>query len=299
MLSFNRVFFLSLGSVCFLIIPFFWLALLFDYKALENVMITLSNSYLVGYPIPELLGASKVDSIVSQVFRTKIFFSLALLAYSIFFLSLCSVEVNSKRVKFLFRGISVPLFILLVLFWLKFLGEDHIIIKSEKEELFLVTTLTLVTSIFLFSYSLRSKKKNNLKVKKTVPIDELIIPVVSEATPPGNVNGEKNQNADDVSSGKEGEQPPVNKNGNDSLDTNTESEENADSTSIIGSQPDEQEPNAAEDQVTATVEEVSTSENEIEDQSENLTSTPSTEEAITDLGSTEHELTEKILDENT
>lgn len=299
MLSFNRVFFLSLGSVCFLIIPFFWLALLFDYKALENVMITLSKSYFVGYPIPELFGALKVDSIVSQVFRMKIFFSLALLAYSIFFLSLCSVEENSKRVKFLFRGISVPLFILLVLFWLKFLGEDHIIIKSEKEELFLVTTLTLVTSIFLFSYSLRSKKKNNLKVKKTVPIDELLTPIVSEATPLGNANGEKNQNVDDDSSGKEAEQPPANKNGNDSLDTNTESEENADSASIIGSQPDEQEPNAAEDQVTNTVEKVSASENEIEDQSENLTSTPSTEEAITHLESTDHELTEKILDENT
>lgn len=262
-------------------------------------MITLSKSYFVGYPIPELFGALKVDSIVSQVFRMKIFFSLALLAYSIFFLSLCSVEENSKRVKFLFRGISVPLFILLVLFWLKFLGEDHIIIKSEKEELFLVTTLTLVTSIFLFSYSLRSKKKNNLKVKKTVPIDELLTPIVSEATPLGNANGEKNQNVDDDSSGKEAEQPPANKNGNDSLDTNTESEENADSASIIGSQPDEQEPNAAEDQVTNTVEKVSASENEIEDQSENLTSTPSTEEAITHLESTDHELTEKILNENT
>lgn len=159
MLSINRVFFLSLGSVCFLLIPFFWLALVFDYKSLENFMFTLSQSYFVGYPVPELFGASNVDSPVSQVFRLKIFLSLALLAYALFFISLYSVEENTKRIKFLFRGIAIPLFTVVILFWLKFLGEDHIIIKTEKTELFLATTISLVLSIFLFSYSLRSKRK--------------------------------------------------------------------------------------------------------------------------------------------
>ena len=172
MLSFNRVFFLSLGSVSFLMIPFFWLALFFDYKALENVMITLSQSYFVGYPIPELFGASKVDSIVSQVFRMKTFFSLALLAYSIFFISLSSLEENTRRLKFLFRGISIPFFVLLVLFWFKFLNEDHIIIKSDKTELYLVTTFTLVFSIFLYSYSFRKKKRTDFKNKKVLPVNE-------------------------------------------------------------------------------------------------------------------------------
>ena len=130
MFSFNRVFFLSLGGVCFLIIPFFWLALMFDYKALENFMIKFSESNFVGYPIPELFGASKTDSVVSQVFRMKIFLSLVLLAYSLFFISLYSIEENSRRLKFLFRGISIPLFLLIVSFWLKFLGEDHIVVKS-------------------------------------------------------------------------------------------------------------------------------------------------------------------------
>jgi len=153
------VFFLSLGSVCFLLIPFFWLALVFDYKSLENFMFTLSQSYFVGYPVPELFGASNVDSPVSQVFRLKIFLSLALLAYALFFISLYSVEENTKRIKFLFRGIAIPLFTVVILFWLKFLGEDHIIIKTEKTELFLATTISLVLSIFLFSYSLRSKRK--------------------------------------------------------------------------------------------------------------------------------------------
>ena len=122
-------------------------------------MFTLSQSYFVGYPVPELFGASNVDSPVSQVFRLKIFLSLALLAYALFFISLYSVEENTKRIKFLFRGIAIPLFTVVILFWLKFLGEDHIIIKTEKTELFLATTISLVLSIFLFSYSLRSKRK--------------------------------------------------------------------------------------------------------------------------------------------
>ena len=157
--SINRVFFLSLGGVCFLIIPFFWLALMFDYKALENFMIKFSESNFVGYPIPELFGAAEADSVVSQVFRMKIFLSLALLAYSLFFISLYSIEGNYKRLKFLFRGISIPLFLLIVAFWLKFVGEDHIVVKSEKNELFLATTVSLVFSILLFAYSFRSRKK--------------------------------------------------------------------------------------------------------------------------------------------
>lgn len=178
-LSINRVFFLALGSVCFLVIPFFWLALVFDYKSLENFMFTLSQSYFVGYPVPELFGASNVDSPVSQVFRLKIFLSLALLVYALFFISLYSVEKNIKRMKFLFRGIAIPLFTVVICFWLKFLNEDHIIIKSEKTELFLATTISLVISIFLFSYSLRSTRKvisRRVPLKPKVENSETMIP---------------------------------------------------------------------------------------------------------------------------
>jgi hypothetical protein len=137
---------------------------MFDYKALENFMIKFSESNFVGYPIPELFGASKTDSVVSQVFRMKIFLSLVLLAYSLFFISLYSIEENSRRLKFLFRGISIPLFLLIVSFWLKFLGEDHIVVKSEKNELFIATTVSLVFSILLFAYSFRSQKKKRSMV---------------------------------------------------------------------------------------------------------------------------------------
>lgn len=172
--SINRVFFLSLGGVCFLIIPFFWLALMFDYKALENFMIKLSESNFVGYPIPELFGASMSDSVVSQVFRMKIFLSLIVLFYSLFFISLYSIEENTKRLRFLFRGISIPLFFLLIAFWLKFVDEDHIVVRSEKNELFIATTVTLVFSILLFAYSFRSQKKKRStasnKISKSVSV---------------------------------------------------------------------------------------------------------------------------------
>ena len=172
--SINRVFFLSLGGVCFLIIPFFWLALMFDYKALENFMIKLSESNFVGYPIPELFGASMSDSVVSQVFRMKIFLSLIVLFYSLFFISLYSIEENTKRLRFLFRGISIPLFFLLIAFWLKFVDEDHIVVRSEKNELFIATTVTLVLSFLLFAYSFRSQKKKRStasnKISKSVSV---------------------------------------------------------------------------------------------------------------------------------
>ena len=159
MLSINRIFFLSLGGVCFLFIPFLWLALLYDYRSLENIFVNLSKSYLVGYPLPELFGASKIDSTVSQVFRLKIFFSLVLLAYSLFFIALYSVEENIKRFKILFRGLSAPIFLMIAAFWIKFVNEDHIVSKSEKEELFLLTIVCLSISIILFVYSLKKKKR--------------------------------------------------------------------------------------------------------------------------------------------
>jgi len=166
-----------------LFIPFFWLALVYDYKALENVMVSLSKSHFVGYPVPELFGANKIDSVVSQVFRVKIFLSLFLLSYSLFFLALYSVEENSRRFKLLFRGISIPLFVFVVVFWIKFTNEDHIITHDEKTELFLATTISLVISIFLFAYSFRSKKKSPLKFSNNLPIIKKSVAENTTSTP--------------------------------------------------------------------------------------------------------------------
>ena len=160
--SFSRVLFLTIGSVCLLIVPLFWVSLALDYKALENILIVLSTTKFVGYPIPELFGASMSDSVVSQVFRMKVFISLFFLVYSLFLIGLSSFSGKKKRMKFLFGGISIPLFLLIVGFWIKFVNEDHIINHNEKQELFLATSVGLIISILLFAYSLlsRSSKKS-------------------------------------------------------------------------------------------------------------------------------------------
>jgi len=157
--SINRLFFLSLGSVCFLIVPFFWLALALDFSALENFVVKLSTTEFVGYPIPELLGAQKDASVIDQVLRIKIFFTVLVVAYSLFFVALSRVEGSRKRNNYCARGLAIPLFILILGFWFKFIGDDHIISKEEKTELFQYTTGCFIISVMMLTYSFRSVKK--------------------------------------------------------------------------------------------------------------------------------------------
>ena len=159
MYSVNRLFFLTLGSVCFLVIPFFWLALYFDFSALENFVIALSASEFVGYPIPELLGAERGTSVVAQVQRIEILFTIFVIAYSFFFVGLSFMKEADKRMRYFTGGIATPLFFGLLVFWLKFIEDDHIISKTEKYELFEYTIGCLVLSVLLFTYSFRSKKR--------------------------------------------------------------------------------------------------------------------------------------------
>ena len=159
MYSINRLFFFSLGSVCFLLVPFFWLALAFDFSALENFVVKLSTAEFVGYPIPELLGAAKGETVVDQVLRIKIFFTVLVVVYSLLCVGLSYLEGARRRIRFCARGISIPMFLLILGFWLKFINDDHIISKAEKGELFKYTIVCLVVSVLFFAYSFHSKKK--------------------------------------------------------------------------------------------------------------------------------------------
>ena len=159
MYSINRLFFFSLGSVCFLLVPFFWLALAFDFSALENFVVKLSTAEFVGYPIPELLGAAKGETVVDQVLRIKIFFTVLVVVYSLLCVGLSYLEGARRRIRFCARGISIPMFLLILGFWLKFINDDHIISKAEKGELFKYTIVCLIVSVLFFAYSFHSKKK--------------------------------------------------------------------------------------------------------------------------------------------
>ena len=159
MYSINRLFFFSLGSVCFLLVPVFWLSLALDFSALENFVVKLSTTEFVGYPIPELLGSTKGENVVDQVLRIKVFFTVLIVAYSLLFIGLSYLEGATRRIRFCARGISIPLFCLILGFWLKFIHDDHIISKLEKKELFQYTIIFLVISVLFFAYSFHSKKK--------------------------------------------------------------------------------------------------------------------------------------------
>ena len=159
MYSINRLFFFSLGSVCFLLVPVFWLSLALDFSALENFVVKLSTTEFVGYPIPELLGSTKGETVVDQVLRIKVFFTVLIVAYSLLFIGLSYFEGATRRIRFCARGISIPLFFLILGFWLKFIHDDHIISKLEKKELFQYTIIFLVISVLFFAYSFHSKKK--------------------------------------------------------------------------------------------------------------------------------------------
>tara|TARA_Y100000589_G_scaffold117686_1_gene111694 strand:- start:4019 stop:4792 length:774 start_codon:yes stop_codon:yes gene_type:complete len=135
------------------------LALYFDFSALENFVIALSASEFVGYPIPELLGAERGTSVVAQVQRIEILFTILVIAYSFFFVGLSFMKEADRRMRYFAGGIATPLFFGLLVFWLKFIEDDHIISKAEKYELFEYTIGCLVLSVLLFTYSFRSKKR--------------------------------------------------------------------------------------------------------------------------------------------
>ena len=164
-------------------------------------MTSLTQKKFVGYSIPSLFGSQSNDSVVSQVFRLKIFFSLFLFSYSLFFIFLYGIEETRRRLNFLARGISIPLFFLLVVFWQKFITDDHIITKSEKAELFILTIISLVICILLFSYSSRSKKKfveanipNSVKAQTSHVINTN---QSTDSTPKDSDNDQPNQSTDE------------------------------------------------------------------------------------------------------
>ena len=50
-------------------------------------------------------------------------------------MALSCVEGSRKRSNYCARGLAVPLFILILGFWFKFIGDDHIISKEESQAL--------------------------------------------------------------------------------------------------------------------------------------------------------------------
>ena len=160
-----------------LIIPLFWLALAFEYTALENFVLRLTKTEFVGYPIPEILGASFDQGFEQNSQRIKMAFSILLGCYAVLLISVSYLDRVGNMLRILSAGVLLPLFSSLVYFWVTFNMDDHVISKAEKSELFKFTVFALFLSVFLFWFSFR-KRSEKKKVAKT----DSRKPVASETT---------------------------------------------------------------------------------------------------------------------
>ena len=134
-----------------MLIPFFLWAIHYDYVALENFIVRLSLSELVGYPIPELFGSHESETMPEKISRMENIFVATLSFYGCLLIGLSFLKVDGKRWKFLFLSIGVPLFLILLGFWIKFNKDEHIVGVVEKEQLFQFSfSLILGSTIFIY-----------------------------------------------------------------------------------------------------------------------------------------------------
>jgi hypothetical protein len=137
-----------------------------NFTGLDNIFVKLSNTTFTGYYIPELLGSDKNDSLGDMVLYLKISFSIVLVGYSLYFLALFSIDEDSKRIGLLFLGFSIPLLTLVLLFWNKFIKDDHIVDAVEKRELFIATASCIIISVICYVCSSWSLSINRPKASK-------------------------------------------------------------------------------------------------------------------------------------
>ena len=177
--SFNKSIFLSLGGVGLLMVGFFWVGLALDFTALENAMVGITSKHVVGYEIAVLLGSDARDEIVDKVFRTELAFSILLAFYSVLIFGLAFTKGLFRRLKFLALGVGIPLLSLLLLFWVKFLSDDHIISNGEKTELFLLSIIGVSAGGVLCWFGLV-----RLSRKTKISLDDFELPSEGSANKP-------------------------------------------------------------------------------------------------------------------
>lgn len=213
-----------------MVIPFFWGSVAYNFTALENFVVKITQSKLVGYPIPELFGINKDNELDAKVLYLERILSVLLFLYGAFFVVVSFIPNGQKRWKLLSLSIAIPLFVALFYFWIKFNHDDHIIGTSEKEELLQFTLLTLITAVLCTGYGLKKprivKKKSNPSLKasnkfisKELQIDGL--------KPPTKFTNDENKDGDD-SIEQANETKPVEQIGNgkdDQVSSNTSPEE--------------------------------------------------------------------------
>jgi len=169
-----------------MLIPFFLWAIHYDYVALENFIVRLSLSELVGYPIPELFGSQETETMPEKISRMENIFVATLSFYGFLLIGLSFLKVDGKRWKFLFLSIGVPLFLILLGFWIKFNSDEHIVGVVEKEQLFQFSfSLILGSTIFIYLGLKKPKIKKRKNPSKPRVSKVALEPTASaQAVPP-------------------------------------------------------------------------------------------------------------------
>ena len=152
-------------------VGFFWVGLALDFPALENAMVGLTAKHVVGYEVSVLLGSDARDEIVDKVFRTELAFSILQAFYSVLIFGLAFTKGLFRRLKLLALGVGIPLLSSLLLFWVKFLSDDHIISSGEKTELFLLSIIGASAGVALCWFGLL-----RLSRKTKISLDDFELP---------------------------------------------------------------------------------------------------------------------------
>ena len=159
----------------FLVLGFFWIGLALDFSALENFLVQLCYSHLIGFTIPQLLGSQSTDSIVQQVLLLKILCTIAVVFYGAFFFFIGNLKTRRSKLQSIYLSVIIPIVLFLFYVWSKLISEDHILLREDKIELSQMTIFSFLTVVGLILLVLRKEKTkiSDALASKIPTVDDL------------------------------------------------------------------------------------------------------------------------------
>ena len=153
MFSKSRAFFFSTAVVFILLLIFFWVSTSLGLTTLEKFAFDLTQTSLFGYKIPQLFGAGLEGNQVEQVNLLKIVFTILIILFCSLLVLVGSRDTFNKQWKLLSSSLGWFTLISLVALLYGISVDDHVMIKSEKIELFSVCSLAVISGIFLIFFA--------------------------------------------------------------------------------------------------------------------------------------------------
>ena len=153
MFSKSRAFFFSTAVVFILLLIFFWVSTSLGLTTLEKFAFDLTQTSLFGYKIPQLFGAGLEGNQVEQVNLLKIVFTILILLFCFLFVLVGLRDTFNKQWKLLSSSLGWFILISLIALLYGISVDDHVMIKSEKIELFSVCSFAVISGIFLILFA--------------------------------------------------------------------------------------------------------------------------------------------------